>query len=96
MRGGQVGVMVNDDIFPYCEAHKGLRQGDSLSPLLFDLERNALAIIMDKNQRNPIFAAIDRVFSYTSCDAHFPLATLHEWGVIMPSFCWILGTIITS
>ena len=96
MRGGHVGVMVNDDICPYFKAHKGLRQGDSLSPLLFDLERNALAIIMDKIQRNPIFAAIDRVFSSTSCDAHFSLTTLHEWGVIMPPFCWILGAIITS
>lgn len=77
MRGGHVAVMVNDDISPYFKTHKGVRQGDSLSPLLFYLERNALAIIMDRNQRNLIFAAIDRVLSSTSWDAHFPLTTLH-------------------
>lgn len=48
MRGGHVGVKVNDVIGPSFKTHKGLRQGDALSPLLFDLAADALAIIMEK------------------------------------------------
>jgi hypothetical protein len=44
MRGGHVGVKVNDEIGPYFRTFKGLRQGDAMSPLLFDLATDALAI----------------------------------------------------
>ena len=50
MRGGHVGVKVNEDICPYFNTFKGLRQGDSLSPLLFDLAVDAFAIILDKTR----------------------------------------------
>ena len=43
-----MGVKVNEDIGPYFKTFKGLRQGDSVSPLLFDLAVDALAIILDK------------------------------------------------
>ena len=49
--GGHVGVKVNDQVGPYFETYKGLRHGDSLSPLLFDLAVDALAIIMDNARR---------------------------------------------
>ena len=48
--GGHVGVKVNDDIGPYFKTFKGLRQGDSLSSLLFDLVVDSLAIILDKGR----------------------------------------------
>src|SRR3954468_19440465 len=47
LRGGKVGIKVNDRIGNYFPTYKGLRQGDALSSLIFDLVADALAIIME-------------------------------------------------
>ena len=48
VRGGKVAIRVNDDTGPYFCTHQGLRQGDPLSPLLFDLAADALAIMITR------------------------------------------------
>jgi hypothetical protein len=45
---GIVGIRVNDNIGYYFQTHKGLRQGDPLSPILFNLIANMLAILISR------------------------------------------------
>lgn len=59
IRGENVCIKVNDNLGPYFLTHKGLRQGDSLSPLIFYLVADALAMLMDNAKRNgPIKGAL--------------------------------------
>jgi hypothetical protein len=41
-------IKVNDNIGKYFQTKKGLRQGDPLSPLLFNLVANMLAILISR------------------------------------------------
>jgi hypothetical protein len=46
VKGGSVGIRVNDDIGHYFQTRKGLRQGDHLSPVLFKIVAYMLAILI--------------------------------------------------
>ena len=48
IRGGHVAVKVNGSLGQYFNTHQGLRQGDPLSPILFDLAVDGLAILIDR------------------------------------------------
>ena len=58
VRGGKVCVKVNENLGKYFITHKGLRQGDSLSPLNFDLAADALAIMLDKARENGLVKGV--------------------------------------
>lgn len=58
MRGGKVSVRVNDFFGPYFKTHTGLRQGDPMSPLLFDLAADALAILLKNANKNQLVKGI--------------------------------------
>jgi hypothetical protein len=44
---GSVAINVNEDIGYFFQTRKGLRQGDPLSPLLFNLVTDMLAILIN-------------------------------------------------
>jgi hypothetical protein len=46
IKGGSVGIKVNDDIGHYFQTRKGLRQGDPLSSMLFNIVADILAILI--------------------------------------------------
>ncbi|WVZ53069.1 hypothetical protein U9M48_004057 [Paspalum notatum var. saurae] len=46
--GDSVAVNVNDEVGPYFQTKKGLRQGDPLSPILFNIVADMLAILINR------------------------------------------------
>ena len=46
--GGQIVISINGEIGPFFRNQRGVRQGDPISPLLFDFMTDALAAILDK------------------------------------------------
>jgi hypothetical protein len=48
VRGGQVCINVNGERSAYFKTFRGLRQGDPLSPLLFNLVAHVLGVLLSK------------------------------------------------
>lgn len=48
VRGGSVAVKVNEDMENFFQTKEGLRQGDPLSPILFNLVADMLALLMHR------------------------------------------------
>jgi hypothetical protein len=59
--GGSVAIRVNDDTGRYFQTRKGLRQGDPLSPLLFNIVADMLVILIKRAKAD---GQIERVISH--------------------------------
>lgn len=52
MSGGSVGVKINDDMEKKFQTKKGLSQGDPLSPVLFNVMADMLAVHISRAREN--------------------------------------------
>jgi hypothetical protein len=60
--GGTVSVKLNNLIGPYIKSHKGVRQGDPLSPILFNFVADGLSRMIHRAQANDLFSGhIDHI-----------------------------------
>jgi hypothetical protein len=50
MEGGHVGIKINDQVGPNFQTRKGVRQGDPLSPILFNIVVDMLAILINRDK----------------------------------------------
>jgi hypothetical protein len=58
LKDGSVSVKLNGTILPYFQSHKGVRQGDPLSPLLFNLAADFLTHMVLKAQHNNLISSL--------------------------------------
>ena len=55
---GSVGIKVNDDIGHFFQTKKGLRQGDPLSPILFNIVVDMLAMLIQRAKDDGQFKGV--------------------------------------
>jgi hypothetical protein len=56
--GGSVAIKVNDDVGRYFQTLKGLRQGDPLSPMLFNIVADMLAIMIERAKNDGLIEGV--------------------------------------
>lgn len=55
---GTVSVKLNNQLGPYFVSHKGVRQGESLSPFLFNLAADCLTKMIHRAQQNGLITGL--------------------------------------
>jgi hypothetical protein len=62
--GGTVSVKLNDNVGPYIKSYKWVRQGDPLSPILFNFVADGLSRMILRAQSNNLFSGlVDHIIS---------------------------------
>jgi hypothetical protein len=56
--GGSVAIKVNDDVGTYFQTLKGLRQGDPLLPMLFNIVADMLAIMIEHAKNDGLIEGV--------------------------------------
>jgi hypothetical protein len=55
---GSVGIKVNDDVGPYFQTKCGLRQGDPMSPILFNIMADMLALLINRAKADGLIRGV--------------------------------------
>jgi hypothetical protein len=58
MEGGHVGIKINDSVSQNFQTKKGVRQGDPLSPILFNIVVDMLAILINRAKGEGQFSGV--------------------------------------
>lgn len=58
VKGGTVSVKLNNQLGPYFMSHKGVRQGDPLSPILFNFVADCLTRMVHQAQNNGLITGL--------------------------------------
>jgi hypothetical protein len=92
VRGGKVAIKTNDMLGPYFTTHKGVRQGNPFSPLLFNLVADGLACMIHKAQDEGLIEGlIPHIIQNGCCCLQYALffSSKIVWKVpeILNSFC---------
>lgn len=58
VKGGSLGILVNGEESPYFKPGKGLRQGDPLSPFLFNLVGDVFSRMLDKSVQGGLIQGV--------------------------------------
>ena len=82
---GSVGIKVNDDTGHYFQTHKGLRQGDLMSPILFNIVTDMLAVLIGRAKEND---QVGGMFLILSMGEGVPydnilMTLLYSWNMIL-------------
>ena len=56
--GGSVAINVNDEVGPYFQTKKGFRQGDPLSPILFNLVAHMLTLFIKRAKAEGLLSGV--------------------------------------
>ena len=56
--GGTVAINVKDEVGPYFQTKKGLRQGDPLSPILFNLVADMLTLFIKRAKAEGLLSGV--------------------------------------
>jgi hypothetical protein len=87
VKGGKVAIRTNGMIGPFFPTHKGVRQGDPFSPLLFNIAADGLACLIEKAQEMKLIAGlIPHIIKMVVC----------IFNMLMIQFCYFKITLISQ
>lgn len=81
---GNIGIKVNDDIGNYFQTQKGLRQGGPMSPILFNIVADMLAILIGRAKEDgQVGGLVPPSCGWRGCPYYNTLTTLSfSWNMI--------------
>ena len=81
---GSVGIKVNDDIGHYFQTHKGLRQGDPMSPILFNIVADMLTVLIGRaKEKGLVGGLVPHLVEGASLSYNMRMTLLSSWSMIL-------------